>query len=61
MGLLGSLRDVALHTDRLDRLAGPLDVIAEILTGGGKATIYSFRLLSGGALLMAGRAGVFFP
>jgi predicted hotdog family 3-hydroxylacyl-ACP dehydratase len=33
-GVLGSLRELALHADRLDDIAGPLAVHARLLTGG---------------------------
>jgi predicted hotdog family 3-hydroxylacyl-ACP dehydratase len=59
-GLLGSLRDVQLHAGRLDDIAGPLTVTAELLGGGDSACVYSFRIHGEDRLLLAGRAGVFF-
>ena len=59
-GVLGSLRDLRLHTDRLDDIAGPIAVHAELLTGWGKACAYRFRLQAGTRPLVEGRAGVFF-
>lgn len=59
-GVLGSLRDLRLHTGRLDDIAGPIAVRAELLTGWGKACAYRFRLQAGDRLLVEGRAGVFF-
>ena len=55
-----SLRDLRLHTDRLDDIAGPIAVHAELLTGWGKACAYRFRLQAGTRPLVEGRAGVFF-
>lgn len=59
-GLLGSLRDLQLHARRLDTIAGPLTVTAELLGGGDSACVYSFRIHGEDRLLLAGRAGVFF-
>jgi predicted hotdog family 3-hydroxylacyl-ACP dehydratase len=59
-GVLGSLRDLRLHADRLDDIAGPIAVHAELLTGWGKACAYRFRLSTGTRLVVEGRAGVFF-
>jgi predicted hotdog family 3-hydroxylacyl-ACP dehydratase len=59
-GVLGSLRELRLHVDRLDDIAGPLEVRAELLTGWGRACAYSFRLQAGARVLVEGRAGVFF-
>ena len=59
-GVLGSLRDLRLHVDRLDDIAGPIAVHAELLTGWGKACAYRFRLSAAERLLVDGRAGVFF-
>ena len=59
-GVLGSLRELALHVDRLDDVPGPLIVEARLLTGWGKACAYHFTLLSGARTLIEGRAAVFF-
>lgn len=59
-GVLGSLRDLRLHADRLDDIAGPIAIHAELFTGWGKACAYRFRLQAGARLLVEGRAGVFF-
>ena len=59
-GVLGSLRDLRLHADRLDDIPGPIAVRAELLTGWGKACGYRFQLRAGARLLVEGRAGVFF-
>ena len=59
-GVLGSLRDLHVHADRLDDIVGPIAVHAELLTGWGKACAYRFRLQAGARLLVEGRAGVFF-
>lgn len=59
-GVLGSLRDLHLHADWLDDIAGPIAVHAQLLTGWGKACAYRFRLQAGDRPLVEGRAGVFF-
>jgi predicted hotdog family 3-hydroxylacyl-ACP dehydratase len=59
-GVLGSLRELALHADRLDDIAWPLAVHARLLTGWGKACAYYFTLQSGARTLIEGRAAVFF-
>ncbi|HEX6093100.1 MAG TPA: hypothetical protein VFZ07_07080 [Dongiaceae bacterium] len=59
-GVLGSLRELALHADRLDDVAGPLAVHARLLNGWGKACAYYFTLQSGARTLVEGRAAVFF-
>jgi len=59
-GVLGSLRELVLHADRLDDIASPLAVHARLLTGWGKACAYHFTLQSGGHTLIEGRAAVFF-
>lgn len=59
-GVLGSLRELALHADRLDDVPGPLAVHARLLTGWGRACAYHFTLQSGASTLIEGRAAVFF-
>jgi predicted hotdog family 3-hydroxylacyl-ACP dehydratase len=59
-GVLGSLRDLTLHADRLDDMPGSLTVHARLLTGWGKACAYHFTLKSGARPLIEGRAAVFF-
>jgi predicted hotdog family 3-hydroxylacyl-ACP dehydratase len=59
-GVLGSLRDLRFQAHRLDEIAGPLVIHAELLTGWGKACAYRFRLQAGERVLVEGRAGVFF-
>ena len=59
-GVLGSLRDVELHVQRLDDVSGPLVVTVELLNSSAKASTYSFELSGEGGILLAGRAGVFY-
>jgi predicted hotdog family 3-hydroxylacyl-ACP dehydratase len=59
-GVLGSLRELALHADRLDDVPGPLAVHARLLTGWGRACAYHFTLQSDARTLIEGRAAVFF-
>jgi predicted hotdog family 3-hydroxylacyl-ACP dehydratase len=59
-GLLGSLRDVAVNSVRLDDVRGPLVIEVRMLSGGSKGGIYSFCISSEHRELLAGRATVFF-
>jgi len=59
-GRLGSLREVWLGVSRLDTVPGPIIVTVQRLSGGGEASIYTFRLTAAARLLLSGRAGVFF-
>jgi predicted hotdog family 3-hydroxylacyl-ACP dehydratase len=57
-GFLVSLRAVELHVDRVDDLAGFIDVYAERLLGGEGSWQYAFRVEHAGVLLARGRAAV---
>ena len=57
-GYLVSLRAVELLIDRIDELAGALDVHAERLLGGDDSWQYAFRAEHAGVLLAKGRAAV---
>ena len=57
-GLLVSLRAVELMADRVDDLAGALDVFAEKLVGSDASWQYSFRVEHDGVVLARGRAAV---
>ncbi|MFI4969451.1 MAG: phosphotransferase [Lysobacterales bacterium] len=57
-GYLVSLRAVELLIDRIDELAGAIDVHAERLLGGEASWQYAFRVEHAGRLLASGRAAV---
>jgi predicted hotdog family 3-hydroxylacyl-ACP dehydratase len=57
-GLLVALRGVQLHVERIDDLAGALDVHAEQLAAGAGGWQYAFRVEHAGRVLAAGRAMV---
>lgn len=57
-GYLTSVRSVTLHADRLDDLAGPLDVRAERLSGDANNILYQFSVGQAGRCLLEGRAAV---
>ena len=57
-GLLVSLRGVELHCERIDTLAGRLDVHATLLQAGESSQQYEFRIEHAGDLLASGRAAV---
>lgn len=57
-GYLTSVRSVTLHVERLDDLAGPLEVRAERLSGDANNVLYSFTVGHGGRCLLEGRAAV---
>ena len=57
-GYLVALRAVELHVERIDDLAGPLDVHAEKLLGDDNGWQYAFRIAHAGTLLATGRAAV---
>ena len=57
-GLLVSLRAVQLHADRVDDLAGVLDVRAQRLLAAETSWQYAFRIEHQGRLLAQGRAAV---
>ena len=57
-GYLASVRDVICHIDRLDLLAGDLEVTATRLAGDTAGAIYDFVIRSGLATIVKGRAAV---
>lgn len=57
-GFLASARSVELQVDRLDDVAGDLDIIAERLSGDGNNVLYGFSVSGAGRLLLSGRAAV---
>lgn len=57
-GYLTSVRSVTLHVDRLDDLAGALEVRAERLSGDVNNVLYRFTVGHGGRCLLEGRAAV---
>ena len=57
-GFLVSLRDVQLHVDFVDDLAGDLRVTAQRLLESHDSWQYSFTVEHSGALLATGRAAV---
>lgn len=57
-GYLVSARDVAWSVERLDALAGPLNVRAQRLSGTPSTVMYLFSLHAGGDEILSGRATV---
>ncbi len=57
-GYLTSVRGVGLRVERLDDLAGPLEIRAERLSGDANHILYQFSLHHAGRLLLDGRAAV---
>lgn len=57
-GYLVSVRDVQLQVERVDDLAGTLDVHAQCLLGGDGSWQYRFRVEHDGEVLATGRAAV---
>jgi predicted hotdog family 3-hydroxylacyl-ACP dehydratase len=57
-GYLTSVRSVTLHAERLDDVAGPLDVRAERLSGDANHILYQFSVDHAGRCLLEGRAAV---
>jgi predicted hotdog family 3-hydroxylacyl-ACP dehydratase len=60
LGYLASVRNVALHVDRLDDLEEELVAAAERITGDGRTVLYDFAVSAGGRVLVSGRAGIVF-
>jgi len=58
VGYLASVRALNCHVDRLEEVAGTLQVTAERLYGDGDRAIYSFALAHGDIALLEGRAAV---
>lgn len=57
-GYLASVRGVTVNADRLDTLAGELDIVAERLAGNDSEILYAFTVASAGSPLVSGRATV---
>lgn len=57
-GFLASVRGVELRVERLDDIAGELDIEAERLSGDGDNILYRFAVRGEGRCLLAGRAMV---
>jgi predicted hotdog family 3-hydroxylacyl-ACP dehydratase len=57
-GFLASARNVEFKADRLDDVAGDLDIVAERISGDGNNVLYGFSVSGDGRLLLAGRAAV---
>jgi predicted hotdog family 3-hydroxylacyl-ACP dehydratase len=55
-GYLTSVRSVNLHVDRLDQVAGELQIVAERLSGDAVSVLYTFTVAADGQLLLDGRA-----
>ena len=58
VGFVSSLRDLALHVDRLDDLAEPLSVEATALVAEASGFIYRFGISAAERLLIAGQAAI---
>lgn len=58
VGFVSSLRDLALHVERLDDLAAPLRIEAVALVAEASGFIYRFEVLAGDQPLLAGQAAV---
>ena len=57
-GYLVSVRSVTLAADRLDTVAGALEIEAERLSGDSTTVLYQFHVRSADHLLLSGRAAV---
>ena len=60
-GFVASLREVALEVERLDDIAAPLRVEAEVLLAEPGGFIYRFALRVEDAVLLAGQATIILP
>lgn len=59
-GLLAMIRDLHWTRDRLDAVAGDLDIRLELVSAQSDSTLYDFTLDAGSEPLMRGRLAVFF-
>jgi len=59
-GLLASVRDVQLHVDRLDEIAGDLVARAEQIAGDSGTALYEFSVSGGDRVLVSGRVAIAF-
>jgi predicted hotdog family 3-hydroxylacyl-ACP dehydratase len=57
-GFLASARGVELKADRLDDVAGDLDIVAERISGDGNNVLYGFEVRAADVVLLSGRAAV---
>jgi predicted hotdog family 3-hydroxylacyl-ACP dehydratase len=57
-GYIASLREIACRCDRLDEIAGDLEIEARQLMGEAAQVVYSFAVRGDGRELVAGRATV---
>jgi predicted hotdog family 3-hydroxylacyl-ACP dehydratase len=57
-GVLASLREVALHADRIDQIEGELLASADALVVERRHMLYAFRIEGDGRLLLQGRAAI---
>ncbi|MBI2307323.1 MAG: 3-hydroxylacyl-ACP dehydratase [Rhodocyclales bacterium] len=57
-GYLASVRGVDFYAERLDDVAGDLDIAAERVSGDDNNVLYQFTVSGDGRLLLAGRAAV---
>ncbi|WP_020647735.1 hypothetical protein [Solimonas variicoloris] len=57
-GVLAAVRDLALHVERIDDLAAPLECSARRLVANAGGWMYEFRLHAGERTLATGRASV---
>ena len=57
-GRLASVREVALHVERLDDIEGPLLVRAERLVADGRHLLYAFAVEADARALLSGRIAV---
>jgi predicted hotdog family 3-hydroxylacyl-ACP dehydratase len=60
-GYLTSLRGLDLAAERLDDVAGPLLVTAEVLASESRGFVYRFAVDGGGRRLLAGQAAIILP
>lgn len=58
VGYLASVRNVEMHSQRLDRVAAPLHITATRLSGNATTGLYRFEIHADRQLLMQGRAAV---
>ena len=59
-GMLASVRSVVFHADRLDDVAGNLEVVAEQVGAGPGGVVYRFGIFAAGRALVEGRVAVAF-
>jgi predicted hotdog family 3-hydroxylacyl-ACP dehydratase len=59
-GFLASVRNVELHVDRLDDIAGDLVASVERINGNEHTVLYEFAVLSPAQVLLNGRAAIVF-